>query len=314
MSGKRILFFGYSAVGHACLKTLIDRRENIVAVFTHEDDAGETQWFPSVAKLAHEHGIPVHTESDFASLAVVEGIKALAPDLILSFYYRSMIPVNVLALAPLGAFNLHGSLLPGYRGRAPLNWAILNGETQTGVTLHVMVERADAGDIVDQEAVAIGADETAGEVQKRIPAAAVAVLNRQIENLTSGRAPRRVQDPSKVTYFGRRRPEDGEIRWDQAPLRIHNFVRALSEPFPGAFTEVNGKKLIVWAAGLARPMGRLKPGELRFEAGQLFAGCGDGGWIEIIRGQLDGGPTLSGRELGQQIFENAVDKEAGTQK
>ncbi|MCE9650777.1 MAG: formyltransferase [Parvibaculum sp.] len=273
-----IVVFAYSEVGHACLELLLNRGEKVAALFTHEDDAGERQWFQSCSALAEDHGIPVFTVEPRDGDEVERIVADLAPDLILSFYYRKMIPERILKLARLGAFNMHGSLLPRYRGRAPLNWAIINGERETGVTLHVMVKAADAGDIIDREAVPIGPEETAGEVAKRIPAAAVAIVARQIEALKTGTAPREKQDESKVTYFGIRKPEDGRIDWSQPARRVADLVRAVTAPFPGAFTTLRGRPLMVWRVRVAAGEGR--PGEV-LSLAPLLVACGSGA-VELV--------------------------------
>src|SRR5689334_1278901 len=153
MNEPRVLVFGYHDVGCECLALLFERRVNVVGVFTHEDNPNERIWFKSVRELARFHSVPVHTPDNVNTPEWTERIRALHPELIFSFYYRNLISSRILALAPLGAYNMHGSLLPKYRGRVPINWAVLNGETETGATLHVMTKRADAGDIVDQERV-----------------------------------------------------------------------------------------------------------------------------------------------------------------
>ena len=165
--------FAYSSVGYECLSVLLKRGVNVKLVYTHEDDPGENQWFSSVYNLAKSNNIPVRTDSP--SEEIVRGVN---PDVIFSFYYRAMIDMKILDVAPLGAFNMHGSLLPKYRGRACVNWAVLNGETQAGVTLHHMTARADAGNIVGQEAVTIGTDETAHDVFMKIIPAAGRLLER----------------------------------------------------------------------------------------------------------------------------------------
>jgi methionyl-tRNA formyltransferase len=268
-----IVVFAYSEVGYACLKLLLERGENVVALFTHEDDAGERQWFSSCAHLAREHGVPVYTVEPREGDEVERLIADVAPDLVLSFYYRKMIPERILKLARLGAFNMHGSLLPRYRGRAPLNWAIIHGERETGVTLHVMVKAADAGDMIDWEPVAIGPEETAGEVAMRIPAAAVAIVARQIDALKAGTAPRHKQDEGKITYFGIRKPEDGRIDWTRTARQVVDLVRAVTVPFPGAFTSLNGTKLMVWRAAVVDGQGA--PGEvLSVDPLRVAAGVG----------------------------------------
>jgi methionyl-tRNA formyltransferase len=229
---------------------LLARGVTVAGVFTHMDDGHETPWFRSVPKLAAERGLPVFTPDSFKDLEWVEKIRALRPDLILSMYYRNMIPTRLLDLAPLGAFNMHGSYLPRYRGRAPLNWAMINGEDHTGVSLHVMVKEADAGDVVDQEKIPLGPDEPVSAVLPRVREAAVGVLGRQLDALLAGRAPRKAQDHSLATYFGKRTAEDGRLDWNRPAREVFNLIRAVTRPFPGAFSEINvggqTSKLMVW--------------------------------------------------------------------
>lgn len=288
MPTPRVLFFGYSEVGYATLELLLARGVTVAGVFTHTDDGHETQWFRSVPKLAAEHGLPVFTPESLKDPVWEEKIRALQPDLILSMYYRNMIPTRLLDLALLGAFNMHGSYLPRYRGRAPLNWAIINGEDHTGVSLHVMVKEADAGDVVDQEKVLIGLEEAVATVLPRVREAAVNVLNRQLDALLAGRAPRTVQNHALATYFGKRTPEDGRIDWRQSARQIFNLVRAVTRPFPGAFCDFthDGKnsRLVVW-------WGRPTQGPEAAsgtQAGQivsqkpLIIACGNGEFFEAI--------------------------------
>lgn len=293
-----IVVFAYSDIGYECLDLLIARGEDIRVVFTHEDDPGETRWFRSVADLARQHNIPVRFDEPQRDSDAARLIAALKPDLIFSFYYRRMIPMAVLAAARRGAFNLHGSLLPRYRGKAPVNWAVLQGERETGVTLHHMAARADAGDIVDQEAVPIGTQDTAYDVMKRLVPAARRVVDRQLAALKAGTAPRRPQDESQATKFGGRRPEDGRIDWGQAAQRIVDLVRAVAKPYPGAFTAANGRRLLVWAArpaGAARP-GR--PGEV-LTAAPLVVAAGEGA-VELVEAEWadgTGNPRLQPGDL-----------------
>jgi methionyl-tRNA formyltransferase len=250
MAKPRVIVFGYSEIGCECLELLLRRGTRVVAVFTHEDRAGENLWFRSVAALAREHDIPVFAPESLKTPESEERLRALQPDIIFSFYYRNLIPDRLLGLAPLGAFNMHGSYLPKYRGRAPVNWAVLNGETQIGATLHYMVQRADAGDIVDQEAVIIGPEETAFQVMKKVQAAALKTLDRQLPAILAGKAPRHPQDEAQATYFGARKPEDGRIDWHKSAVSIFNLVRAVTRPFPGAFTDFGNARLLVWWAKL----------------------------------------------------------------
>ena len=235
------VIFAYSSVGHECLSVLIRRGVNVKLVYTHEDDPGETQWFESVKSLAASHNIPVRTDEPRE-----DAVREMKPDVIFSFYYRAMIDMKILDTAPLGAFNMHGSLLPKYRGRACVNWAVLNGETEAGVTLHHMTARADAGNIVGQEAVDIGPDETAHDVFMKIIPAAGRLIDRCLDDILAGNAEGTPQDESKATKFGRRTPADGLIDWSKSAREIHNLVRAVAKPFPGAFTYHDGRKIMVW--------------------------------------------------------------------
>lgn len=295
----RIAVFAYSETGHACLKALLERNENVVFVGTHADNPSEAAWFPSVAELAKSRGIePVAIEDPKDEQALAK-VKAAAPELVFSFYFRHMLPAQILELPRLGAFNMHGSLLPKYRGRAPVNWAVLNGETETGATLHVMNPRADAGDIVDQEAVEIGPDDSALAVQHRVTAAAVAILARRLDELKAGTAPRRPQDETQATKFGRRRPEDGQIDWSQSAQRVHDLVRAVTHPYPGAFTNVfGGSRTILWKTRLPN-LGAHDtfPGQVRREEGRLFVACGDDRYVEVLSLQRDGGEIVQARDF-----------------
>ena len=241
----RTVVFAYSSVGCVCLRTLLEAGVEVAAVYTHEDDPGEERWFDSVADLARARGLAVLTPERLDG-AEEERIRALAPDLIFSFYYRSLIPERILRLAPLGAFNMHGSLLPRYRGRACVNWAVLNGETETGVTLHHMTARADRGRIVDQASVPIGPEDTAHDVFLKLIPLAGTVLRRSLPAILAGRAEGVEQDESRATTFGRRRPSDGLMDWTGSAHSLHDLVRAVAPPFPGAFTFWEGRKLFVW--------------------------------------------------------------------
>jgi undecaprenyl-phosphate 4-deoxy-4-formamido-L-arabinose transferase len=294
-----LVIFAYSELGHACLKRLIDKGETIRAVFTHDDAPGESIWFPSVAALARQHGIPVFMHDGKLGAQDLQRLQEWAPELILSFYYRNLLPAEVLRIPRRGAFNMHGSLLPKYRGRAPINWAILSGETETGATLHEMVEQADAGGIIDQEAVPIGPDDTASMVQQRVTQAALRILDRQLEPLKAGTATRRPQAASQASVFGRRRPDDGKIEWSRPARDIHNLIRAVTHPYPGAFTDHLGKRLFIWSSRAAdTPKGFSgAPGSFHADHHRLYVLCGDGRAIEILRAQWAGDEEKDGAEL-----------------
>ena len=288
----RILFFGYSEVGYSCLDLLLSRGDDVVALITHEDNPGEKIWFKTPAVAARERGVPVFTPDSVNTPGWRETIAALRPDLILSVYYRHMIGTKILGLPRLGAWNLHGSLLPRYRGRAPINWAVLHGEPRIGMTLHRMVKSADAGAIVDQEGVDIGPRDTAEQAFRKVLPCARAVLARQIDSLLAGTARETPQDESQATYFGGRKPEDGRIDWTLSSGRIFNLIRAVTDPYPGAFTDVAGARLMVWwAEPVALAARHRAPGEI-LSLDPLVVATGDGA-LEITRSEWRGVPATA---------------------
>lgn len=298
MTKPRIVFFGYSEVGFECLSLLLERGDNVVALITHEDNPNEKIWFQTPAVAARAKGIPIHTPVSGHTPEWTERIALMAPDLILSVYYRNMISENILRLAPLGAFNMHGSLLPKYRGRAPINWAVLHGETHLGMTLHRMVKKADAGAIVDQQGVAIGPSDTAEQAFRKVLPCARAVLARQIDALLAGTATETPQDASQATYFGGRKPEDGRINWSQTSAQIFNLIRAVADPYPGAFTDIGTARLMVWWAAPPAGAARGEPGEV-LSVTPLIVATGDGA-LELTRTEFRGtaAPPL---RIGQSL-------------
>ena len=291
MSASAVVF-AYHDVGVRCLSVLLAQGLDVPLVVTHPDDPRESIWFGSVERLARDHGLGVATPQDPAELS--ESLARLAPDFIFSFYYRHMLPARLLAAARRGAFNMHGSLLPKYRGRVPVNWAILQGETETGATLHEMVDKPDAGGIVDQMAVPILPDDVALDVFRKVTVAAELVLHRSLPRLLDGSASLTPQDLSRGSYFGGRRPEDGRIDWKRGARQVHDLVRAVAPPYPGAFTTVGAHELRVLRTRVgsggkpaARAMLHLDTG------GRLVARCADGTELIILEGEIDGQPSCA---------------------
>src|SRR5439155_4217994 len=184
----RAVVFAYHNVGVRCLKVLLARGVDVALLVTHEDNPREEIWFDSVARTAADYDIPTISPEDPNRQDVVARVAACRPDFLFSFYYRLMLKGPLLSLPSRGALNMHGSLLPKYRGRAPVNWAIIHGETETGATLHEMVEKPDAGRIVDQEPVPILPDEFAVEVFGKVAGAAERVVKRSLPKLVDGSA------------------------------------------------------------------------------------------------------------------------------
>ncbi|MEP6870674.1 MAG: formyltransferase [Anaerolineaceae bacterium] len=279
--------FAYHNVGVRCLSVLLAQGVDVKLVLTHEDSPGENVWFDSVRGRALEFGVPTATPADPNSADVLARVRACEPDFLFSFYYRQMLKTPLLKSAGRGAYNMHGSLLPKYRGRVPVNWAIINGETETGATLHAMTEKPDAGDIVDQIAVPILPDDTAREVFEKVTVAAEMTLHRSLQALVAGSAKLRPQDLSKGSYFGGRTPADGAIDWKRSAREIHNLVRAVTRPYPGAFCDTSAGMLMVWRT---RMRNRSSPGTpaLLVEDGGVVARCGDGGLLKVLDVELNG--------------------------
>ncbi|MBU5411481.1 MULTISPECIES: bifunctional UDP-4-amino-4-deoxy-L-arabinose formyltransferase/UDP-glucuronic acid oxidase ArnA [Serratia] len=295
----KAIVFAYHDIGCAGLKALTEAGYDVQAVFTHTDDPGENNFFSSVARLGAELDLPVYAPEDVNHPLWVDRIRELQPDVIFSFYYRHMLSDEILSLAPLGGFNLHGSLLPRYRGRAPVNWALVNGETETGATLHKMVKRPDAGDIVGQQKVAIADNDTALTLHKKVLEAAQAVLKEQLPKLKNGAATFTKQDESQASYFGRRTAADGEILWHKSAKEINNLVRAVTEPYPGAFSYLGQRKLIVWRSRVLDTQHDKQPGTVLSTAPLVIA-CGEGA-LEIVAGQNESGLYVQGSRLAQEM-------------
>jgi methionyl-tRNA formyltransferase len=295
------VLFAYHEMGYACMDALLEMGAPIAALFTHPDDSHEEIWWRSCAQLAALHGVPVHA-GDRVDAGSTATIAALKPAVIYSFSYRHLIPESVLALAPLGAFNLHPALLPAYRGRAPVNWMLVNGEREAGVTLHYMVARADAGDIVATRAVAIEDSDTALTLYRKLVPLGVELITEMHPKIVAGVAPRRKMDISKGSYFGRRKPEDGRIDWRWPARRIFNLVRAVTHPYPGAFCFVGGRKLMVWETKIGAETGSLgEPGRVVRETadGALEIAAGEG--IVVLKiAQFEGAPEALARDALRQ--------------
>ncbi len=292
MKANKLIICAYHNLGCRCIEELLRQGVEIALIFTHEDSPTEEIWFDSVADLAERHGIPC-LKSDINAPENVERLRDISPAFLFSFYYRNMIKPAVLGIPAHGALNLHGSYLPKYRGRVPVNWAVINGETETGATLHYMVDKPDAGDIVDQEKVEIAFTDTALDVFHKVTAAAVAVVSRSWPLLREGKAGRVRMKLTEGSYFGGRKPEDGRIDWNRSAVEIYNLVRGVTHPYPGAFTHLDGKKVTVWSA---RPVdGQGKSGCI-LSYSPMMVGTGSG-LIEVISLQIEGEEEIAADQL-----------------
>ena len=282
--------FAYSEVGMRCLRVLLRHGFDVQKVFSHEDDPAELRWYGSVAEVARENHLALLTPTDPNVPMWINEVAQLRPDFLFSFYYRHLLCDELLATARQGALNMHGSLLPKYRGRAPVNWAIIHGESETGASLHYMHSKPDAGPLVAQERVPIAINDTGLDVSLKVARAAESLLDRCLPDLIDGRATAKPLDLASGSYFGRRRPEDGRIRWNAPAMEIHNLIRAVAPPFPGAFA--------THGAHTFRLLGSVYRGErVRFQQSApclyvddlgLHLDCVDGQRLHLTHVELDG--------------------------
>ena len=282
--------FAYHNVGARCLRVLLAHGIHVPLVVTHADDPTETIWFERVADVAGDYGIPTVMPADVNASETAARIGSLAPDFYFSFYFRQMLTPALLAIAARGALNMHGSLLPKYRGRAPVNWAVLHGERETGATLHYMADKPDAGDIVAQTAIPILPDDTAGEVFAKVTVAAEMTLDRALPALLAGTAPRIPMNLAAGSYYGGRTPADGRIDWSQDAARIHNLVRAVAPPYPGATTTVGGRPARILRTRVLEAEGPPAAPALTLADNTVIAQCGGGGRLLVQALEVEGRP------------------------
>ncbi len=272
----KTVVFAYHNMGLAGLNALFSHGFDIAAVFTHEDDPDENCWFGSVKNWAMQKRIKLYTTEKINSPQWIAKIAAINPDIIFSFYYRKLICREILDLPRIGAFNLHGSFLPAYRGRCPVNWVIINGEKKTGVTLHYMIDKPDAGDIVGQKAVAIDISDTAKTLYDKLCVAAKELLDEVLPLIKKDQIPRQKQDLKAGSYYGGRRPEDGRIDWKKSADEIYNLIRAVTDPYPGAFALLdNDAKIIIWWAQPAVSEQAVIPGKLIIKNKEVLVQTGE---------------------------------------
>ncbi len=295
----KTIVFAYHDIGCIGIKALLKNNFKIAAVFTHIDNPDENIWFESVADLCAEKNIPVYAPEDANHPIWEEKIKTIAPDIIFSFYYRNLIGKNILDIPPHGCLNLHGSKLPAYRGRCPVNWVLVKGESVTGITLHYMTPRPDDGDIVAQSDIEISDHDTALTLHQKSASALPQLLDTAFALIKKGSPPRVKQDSSAASYFGKRTPKDGEINWNSPPLTVKNLVRAVTKPYPGAFSFAGNRKLIFWDVSVMEDRFDADPGTLVSSAPFIIS-CINGA-IKVNTGQVEAGIYLTGDQLAQEL-------------
>jgi methionyl-tRNA formyltransferase len=282
--------FGYHEIGYVCLEEVLASGMEVACLFTHKDDPGEEIWFRKPVELALEQSIPVYDPETLRDGKWTDLLVSLAPDFIFSFYYRYMIPQAILDTARVAPLNLHGSLLPKFRGRCPVNWVLIEGEKKSGVTLHVMEAKPDAGDIVAQKEVEITFDDTAHSLFLKLADAARLLMRDALPQLLSGNFPR-VAQTGTSSYFGGRSPEDGLIDWSNNALAVYNLIRAVTHPYPGAFTFFEGKKLFIWKAEPLE-VAHTAPSGTFISTNPLLVAARPGA-LRLISVQLNGEPEIS---------------------
>jgi UDP-4-amino-4-deoxy-L-arabinose formyltransferase/UDP-glucuronic acid dehydrogenase (UDP-4-keto-hexauronic acid decarboxylating) len=295
----KAVVFAYNNMGFCGLEALMRNGFDIQAIFTHTDDAQENIFFKSCARLAAQNNIPVFAPQNVNHPLWVEKIAELKPDVLFSFYYRKLLGTEILDLASAGAYNLHGSLLPHYRGRAPLNWVLVNGETETGVTLHAMTAEADAGDIIAQDSVAISVDDTATSLGDKLLLAAASLLDDALPKIAAGDVPRQPQDNTQASYYGGRSADDGELDLSATASVCHNLVRAVTQPFPGAFTFAGERRITLWQTRVLEQAHTVDPGTI-LSTRPLTIACAEGA-LEVLYGQSEGGLYLNGEQLATEL-------------
>jgi methionyl-tRNA formyltransferase len=243
----RIAFLGSPEFACPSLRALLHDGHEIVGAVCRPDrrsGRGLAQRAGPVAAAARELGITLHQPERVNAPDSVQTLRSLRPDLLVVVAFGALLKPELLTAAPLGAVNLHASLLPSYRGAAPIAWAIAAGETVTGVTTMHLDEEMDAGDIILQRCVMIGPEETAGELAERLSVLGAALLAETVRRLARGDAPRMPQDASRATHARRLEKEDGRLDWSFDAVTLHHRIRAMT-PWPGAMTAAGGRRLLV---------------------------------------------------------------------
>jgi len=302
LSGENMkaIVVAYHNMGCAGVQALIRHGFEIEAIFTHQDNADEGNWFSSVSELASRENITVYAPEDINHPLWIEKIREYQPDVLFSFYYRDLLSAELLAIPTSGCFNLHGSLLPKYRGRAPLNWALVNGESETGITLHKMTAKPDSGDIVCQRKIAILETDTALDLNKKAVSTAQLLLDECLPEILNGHASATPQDDTQASYFGGRTPLDGQVDWKKSSDEVRNLVRAVTQPYPGAFTFRGQTKVFIWEAKTVADHSTKEIAGTIISINPLLVACGKG-VLEISYAQQQGGIYLSGPQLAKQL-------------
>ncbi len=292
--------------GVECLKELIALDHRVLAVFGRKEDPHEqVDYFSQLKEIAQATGIAFYPHQNLNTPHYRELLQQLQPDLMIAIKWRMMIHKEIYSIPSKGCVVLHDSLLPRYRGFAPANWAIINGESETGATLFFIAEQFDSGPIIGQEPIPISPQDTIREVDERMVQAYTKLLRDNLAALEKSSAKAGPQDEAQASYVCPRTPEDGRIDWRRCALEIHNLIRALTRPYPGAFAYLGRRKVLVWEADVVatedRYMGRIPGRVIGIDAGggvQVLTGRGI---IRVKEIQLEGEPAQGAEDLIRSI-------------
>jgi methionyl-tRNA formyltransferase len=286
----RIAFLGTPEFAVPSLERLVEAGFDVVAAVTQPDKPkgrGRTLAAPPVKECAARLGIPVHQPTKVKDPAAVELFRSLQVDAMAVVAYGKIIPQAIIDIPPLGLVNVHSSLLPKYRGAAPMQWAIAEGETHTGVTTMLIDAGLDSGDILLTAETGIGPDENAVELSGRLSLLGADLLVQTLRGLEENRITPRPQDHEKATLAPMLTKEIGNIDWSRPAGEIHNRVRGF-QPWPGAYSRFRGQSLHIWKSRLASSRSTATPGTITVERRSVTVTCGEGTGLELIEVQLEG--------------------------
>jgi len=295
----KIAFMGTPDFAVPCLEAIINSEDEVVAVFCQPDKPkGRTQQLvqPPTKITALEHNIPVYQPKTLKNSAGLELLKEIQPDLVIVVAYGKILPEDFLSYPKFGCINIHASLLPKYRGAAPIQWAIINGDKQAGVTSMQMDAGLDTGDMLLTEKVEIGENETGEELFNRLSVLGSRVLLETIKLLKKGELKPIKQNEQQATYVGMLSKEMSDIDWNMSALEIHNKIRGLYS-WPGALTFIDSKLLKIHKAVLSSKISNAKPGSIVSNNGKLEICCGDGHCVELKEVQLEGKKRMNTEEF-----------------
>jgi methionyl-tRNA formyltransferase len=297
-SSGRIVFVGAVHEAEPALRALLEMDADVSAVFTLSDRlAARAAGAVDLEPLAKAFGVPLLRTDNLNAPTEVERVRALSPDLIVAVGWTRLLGEELLRIPVRGCVGFHASLLPRHRGRAPVNWAILRGETITGNTMMFLDPGADTGDIIDQRQVSIEPDDTCATVYAKVAAAGAQMLCMHLPALLAGEAPRHPQDHDGADLLPKRTPEMGITDWDRPARAVHDWIRALTHPYPGAFSYLNGRKLFLWRSAVpdgSKGHAGVAPGTLLGVAGQALRVATNDGTVHVLRVQEESGPEESG--------------------